>query len=221
MDILEYGEKIVEFLGQTLGNNCEIVLQDIEKGCIRAIANGHVSGRQVGAPLTDLTLKMAAEGEWKHLDYQCNYTGLKKDGHLLRSSTFFLKENDVLRGMICINVDDSKYEELSRQILMLGGTGKQTVMLPTAGEEKDSAPAIEKFSENIHDVVHNVVSEVMRQYGNIPMSRLTQDEKLEIIQKLNEQGIFLIKGAIFEVAEELECSEASVYRYLAKINKSK
>ncbi|WP_238558869.1 helix-turn-helix domain-containing protein [Yersinia pestis] len=40
------------------------------------------------------------------------------------------------------------------------------------------------------------------------------DEKKEIVKKLNEKGVFLLKGAVAEVAMRLETSEQTIYRYL-------
>lgn len=218
MDIMEFGEKLVEFLGNVLGSNCEIVLQDVERGQIRAIANGHVSEREIGAPLTDLTMKMVASGEWKEKDYTCNYTGIKKDGKTLRSSSFFLKQENKLKGILCINIDDGQYKELSRQLLLLGGIMPESFEI---SEVPSSNSRMESFSESIHETVHEIVQKEMLHYQGVPVSRLKQEEKLAIIKKLNEKGVFLVKGAIAETAEELACSEASVYRYLSKINREK
>ncbi|MDR2784579.1 MAG: PAS domain-containing protein, partial [Treponema sp.] len=54
MDPIEATKGIVEFLGEACGENCEIVLQDLREGKMEivAIANGHISGRTVGAPPT-------------------------------------------------------------------------------------------------------------------------------------------------------------------------
>ena len=49
--------------------------------------------------------------------------------------------------------------------------------------------------------------------------RLTQEDRIQIVGELNRGGLFQIKGAVSLVAEYLYCSEASVYRYLAKIQK--
>ena len=51
---------LVEFLGQALGPTYEIVLHDLKDPdhSIVAIANGDLSGRSIGGPLTDLALKL-------------------------------------------------------------------------------------------------------------------------------------------------------------------
>ena len=46
---------------------------------------------------------------------------------------------------------------------------------------------------------------------------LSQDEKVKILQLLEERGIFMLKGVIPIVAQKLASSPASIYRYLNKI----
>ena len=51
----------------------------------------------------------------------------------------------------------------------------------------------------------------------INSDRLTSDEKIAIVEKMNSRGAFLLKGAVKDTAEVLDCSQATVYRYLAEI----
>ena len=53
----------------------------------------------------------------------------------------------------------------------------------------------------------------------VTADRLTPDERIQIIASLETGGIFLLKGAVKDVADALHCSQASVYRYLSQIKK--
>ena len=66
---------IVEFLGEALGKNYEIALHDLTKpeNSIVAIANGELSGRSIGGPVTNLVLKVLKKGKLEHRPYLCNY----------------------------------------------------------------------------------------------------------------------------------------------------
>ena len=217
--LMERAHSLVTFLGNVLPSNYEIVLQDVEAGKIIAIEHSEVSGRHKDAPLTDYALKVIADERWKSADYELNYSGLTKDNKILRSSTFFLKENGVLLGMICINANTTVYEDLSRAILKLGGLFTESQEMPVVATTSELP--IENFSRSYTDIIGSTISSILETKGNIHVSRLTQEEKLEIVCELNNQGIFLIKGAISEVAEKLGCSDASIYRYLSKLNKQK
>ena len=216
-DILKKYVPLVEFLGIVLGKHCEIVLQDCaEKQCIVSIANGEVSGRKEGAPLTDFALRIMSEGEWNDKDYKCLYNGTTSDSRKLQSSTYFIKDNDKLIGMLCINVDVTKYKELSDAILKLGG-----LMPDTFEFNLESNVAYEEtFSEDLSDVIRNNIMQILDD-TSIPPDRLRQEEKIDLVRQLNSRGIFQLKGAVSAAAEEFSCSEATMYRYLSKINKNK
>ena len=64
--LLQY-TRIVEFLGQALGPDYEIVLHEIlpEQSRVAAIANGGISGRSVGAPITNAALRMIIQKQYE------------------------------------------------------------------------------------------------------------------------------------------------------------
>jgi len=238
-NLVDNAETFVEFLGNVLGDNCEVVLQDVKEGRIKAIANGHVSGRSVGAPLTDYALKIVQSEIWKERNYDCNYMGRTCDNHELRSSTYFIKDqnNNDLLAMLCINVSNKPYEdviEIVSKLGMLGLKSAESGISDTPGAAGLSANGngssndanknyqygenlIENFSLNVSHIVSSLLPEALDLPGDIPLSRLTQDERIKIMERLASQGVFKIKGSISELAKLFECSEATIYRYLSKI----
>ena len=219
LDILDYYKKLVDFLGEVLGENAEVVLRDCRKPDhdIIAIANGHVSGRTIGAPITDFTLSILANEEWKEKDYVVNYEGKAAPDKRLRSSTYFIREEGKLVGQLCVNIDMTPYEQVMDRIRQLSGMG----LMSDGGQSGIicSGP-VENFSEDvIGDMMKNAVITVVGSSEAKVRERLTQKEKIEIIGELNRAGLFQLKGAVGAVAEYLYCSEASVYRYQSKIQK--
>ena len=219
LDILDYYKKLVDFLGEVLGENAEVVLRDCRKPDhdIIAIANGHVSGRTIGAPITDFTLSILANEEWKEKDYVVNYEGKAAPDKRLRSSTYFIREEGKLVGQLCVNIDMTPYEQVMDRIRQLSGMG----LMSDGGQSGIicSGP-VENFSEDvIGDMMEKAVITVVGSSEAKVRERLTQKEKIEIIGELNRAGLFQLKGAVGAVAEYLYCSEASVYRYQSKIQK--
>ena len=219
LDILDYYKKLVDFLGEVLGENAEVVLRDCRKPDhdIIAIANGHVSGRTIGAPITDFTLSILANEEWKEKDYVVNYEGKAAPDKRLRSSTYFIREEGKLVGQLCVNIDMTPYEQVMDRIRQLSGMG----LMSDGGQSGIicSGP-VENFSEDvIGDMMKKAVITVVGSSEAKVRERLTQKEKIEIIGELNRAGLFQLKGAVGAVAEYLYCSEASVYRYQSKILK--
>lgn len=228
---LESYARLVAFLGKVLSPDYEIALHriDTENKAIMAIANGHVSGRTVGAPITDLALKLIKSREYESKDYVLNYKGLSKDGKILRSSTFFIKDDDNrLIGLLCINFDDSRAVDISQQIMSLCMPGADRSVenheLSNINQDFPLANVIvdpvENFSHSISEMVESVIKNCLPD-PNIPVSRLTQDEKSHIVDVLNQKGIFMLKGAVSQVARSLSCSEPTVYRYLNMLNSEK
>lgn len=216
-DIMEHYEKLVHFLGNVLSSNCEIALLDLRdnKNCITAIANGHISGRTVGAPITNLALQVISTNAWKDIDSKCNYLGLTKDNNHLRSSSYFIKDNNELIGMLCINIDVTPYEKISKAVLQMACSNYTEAPLQLIDSLNLNH---EKFTNNLSDTIDTIFNENV-DLSTIPISRLTQDEKIAIVGKLHENGVFHIKGAVANVAERLHCSEATIYRYLNKVTK--
>ena len=51
---------------------------------------------------------------------------------------------------------------------------------------------------------------------SVPLDRLTQAERADIVAKLYEQGMFELRGAVQFTVKKLGCSQASIYRYIKK-----
>lgn len=92
--ILEQYKKLTEFLGLALGPDYEVALHDLtdKNRSVIAIANGHISGREVGAPLTNLALSILRDKSYETSDYRLHYYGVSVNGKDLRSNTLFIKE---------------------------------------------------------------------------------------------------------------------------------
>ena len=212
---------IVEFLGKTLGPDYEVVLQDLnpEHQAIVAIANGHISGRQVGSPLTDASLQMLTSKAYESNDFLCNYRGIAVNGHVLRSSTMFIKDDKGTPiGFLCINFDDSRYRTFAQQVLSLCHPNPFFQAQERPEEEEGPLPRPETFRNSTEAVTQDAIAHELERLG-VPAERLTSEERLHVIAALEESGIFLLKGAVKDVAAGLGCSQASVYRYLSQIRK--
>ena len=74
-EILQQCINIVEFLGNALGQDYEVVLHDLDSDppAIAAITNGHISGRAIGSPVTDAAIQMLSAKAYESNNYVCNY----------------------------------------------------------------------------------------------------------------------------------------------------
>ena len=220
--LLQHYIKITEFLGLALGPDYEVALHDLtdKNRSIIAIANNHVSGREIGAPLTNVALSVLMDKSYETQDFRLHYHGVSINGKKLRSSTMFIKQNGRRIGMLCINFDDSRYRHISDQILSLCHPDpfvSELMPEPAPADTKPSnRPAPEKFRNSSEAVAVDAISRELEHLG-VAADRLTSDERLKIITALEASGIFLFKGAVKDVAAQLHCSQASGYRYLSQI----
>ncbi len=212
-----YG-KIIDFLGMALGDNVEIALHDLtsKNQEIVAIANSHISGREIGARLSNLSMHYLQTKQYEKHDYVMNYKTAGPDGKLLRSATYFIKEEGkkLPIGMLCINVNISDYEYLEATLKKILGIKEQKDV------EFQLDNPIEILSSPLDEMVDIYVKECLEQMG-VPsyflIERLNVEEKIKVVKYLQEKGTFKVKGAIALVAEKLAVSEPTVYRYLKKM----
>lgn len=211
--------KLTEFLGAALGPDYEVALHDLtdKNQSIIAIANGYISGREVGAPLTNMALSVLKDESYEWQDYRLHYSGLSAAGNVLRSSTMFIKEDGKLIGMLCINFDDSRFQSFAQQVLTLCHPN-QFVQAQEQPPEGADLPRPETFRNSTDAVTQDAIAHELGRLG-VPADRLTSEERLQVISALEASGIFLLKGAVKDVAAGLSCSQASVYRYLSQIRK--
>lgn len=207
---------LAEFLEKTLGSEYEIVLYDFSnnESSIIYLANSHISGRSIENPLDSSTFKFISEQTIRDNNYIVSQKGITRNGKVIKSSSFFIKDDDNnFIGMLCINFDGSKYVNLAKKILRLTNMENASI----ESESLHSSEFIESIPDSISTVTDDVLDDTL-DYSDIPVTHLKQEEKIEIVRKLNEKGVFMLKGAVSEVAEKLQVSEATLYRYIRRVN---
>ncbi|MBZ7987156.1 helix-turn-helix transcriptional regulator [Campylobacter canadensis] len=195
--------KLVHFLAQALGKDYEIVLHDItEDGVsIAEIVNNHISGRSINSPITGFALELLNKKIYEERDFLSNYKA-SASGKNIKGSTFFIKENNKLSGMLCINYDKSRIENIAAQLL-----------------NNDSINEEYAYEEVLSLDLNELILELTGlSINEIKTTNLKPKQRQDIVDKIYEKGIFNIKGSITQIASLLNLSESSIYRC---INKSK
>ena len=177
---------LAHMIAQTIGDDCEVVLHDLEnpQQSVVYIVNNRVTGRQVGQSFDHLVPQVILSKKLDH-DIVTNYYFHTADGRLIKSSTALLKDfGGKVVGALCINIDTTK---ISQQIEWL-----QSLM---PGSEENAAPAEVSQEELTHvsEIVTDLIDKII---GNKDMARLRREEKLELIRFMDQRGIFLLKGAV-------------------------
>lgn len=192
---------VADLVGQHFGPGCEVVLHDLNRpqNSVVKVSNGHVTGREVGQSIRDLV------GIIRSPRFQSD----RLIGYALmpqvRSSTAVIRDADgEVIGAFCIN-----------QEIGLMMQWKRMLEEQTALTDLDQ-PEEEQVGEEVMRILERLITQTVREYGKAPSS-LTKEDKLSIVQFLQEKGVFRIRGALERVSEELRISRHSIYKYLEEL----
>lgn len=196
--------RLAKTLVATFGRNCEVAIHDFEllpKSLVHL--EGTITRRSPGAPITDLVIRALRRGG-DDIEDQLNYSTSTPDGRPLKSSTSFIRDAEgVVIGAFCINFDISPFLNTQAAIEEF----VQTV---------DSENGHETFASSLGETVDSFVAQSTTKMGKLP-SAMSKDERVRFVGLLEEQGAFLIKGAVDQVARAMGVSKYSVYNYLKEI----
>jgi predicted transcriptional regulator YheO len=201
---------LVHALGATFGRDCEVVLHDVSDltSSVVAIANGHVTNRQVGSPATDFLVSLLERGtEDKEQTAGVNYRSHTDDGRLLKCTTVLIRDADsAVIGALCINYDlthlqvaTAALEDLSR-----------------IEETDESAGTEETFPRDASSFLQIMIDSALSRLSK-PPALLTKKDNLEVVRELDENDIFSIKHAVEAVARRLNVSRYTIYNYIDEV----
>lgn len=129
-----------------------------------------------------------------------------QDDRLIKLNHFFIEEDGNVIGGFCIGMECDVV--LKSMTLLQEMVGEQF----WKAETDDAA---ERENVELHDI-----RGIVESFGEDPTT-LTVDEKKELFCDLYDLGVFRLKGAVAEVANVMNLSEKSVYRYLSEIRKAR
>ncbi|NCB32678.1 MAG: hypothetical protein EOM64_02145 [Erysipelotrichia bacterium] len=208
-ELLNMYKPMVKFIADICGPACEVVLHNVKDkdNSVIAIENGYHSGRGIGSPLTSLAKELIDQNMYQTHDYISNYNGASKGKDYL-SSTYFIKNDDRLIGMMCINRDLSVCMELNNVISRLEKQYNLS-QLQTAFKETLDVP--------VDEILHSLVAQTIEETGLVP-SHMKISERKNTVRTLHEKGITKMKGAVTEIARQLDISEPTIYRYIKEVS---
>jgi predicted transcriptional regulator YheO len=205
--ILERLEPVVKGVAATFGRYCEVVLHSLEDfdRSIVAIENNGVTGREIGAPMTDFAVELVEERAWDENGVVANYTSRTDDGRVLKCTTIVIRnEEDAPIGLLCFNIDTT------------APVGDFLEQLFAIRYSPDRRPIEEHYPTTARDLIEVSLTQAMdtvnAERGLSPVER-----NRAIVQQLYERGIFHVKNAVDIVADDLGISRYTVYNYIRDI----
>ena len=203
---LEAIAQMIPSLKAMLGPRHEVILHDlshVESSIV--MLEGDVTHRKIGGPATDYLLKLLREGG-DGAENSVNYKTVLPNGRLLRSSTIFIRDEEGrIIGSLCFNQDLTDYI-VARNLIEENTLFGQT----------EVEPPKETFAQDIGEVMESVVDTEITLFQK-PVVYMQKEDKLCIVAKLEQKGVFAIKNAVEYVAECLGVSNFTVYNYLKEV----
>lgn len=195
--ILESYKLLIEGLAKYLGNSYELVLHSLEDldNSVVAIFNGEHTGRKVGAPITDLALKMLDQIE-NGDENTIVYFSQNKKGEPLKSATIAIKGDDnKVIGLLCINM----YLNTSLKDILESLTPNKAIT--------------ENYNQNSTELIKSAY-EIEKTNVLADPTILPSNKNKVIIERLYDKGIFQMKDAVPEIESLMELSKNTVYLHI-------
>ncbi len=203
--------QISDLLGQMFPNILEVVVHDFHDidHAIIYIVNGHISGRLVGDPTSELNIRRLVE-EGQFPDFLVNFTSRNPRGQQLKSSSLAIRDDQgKLIGAMCLHFDVSQFEQFQRFLQFFINT------------KVDATLGLNDFGAGLTlDEEINKEIEAWQLQKGIFTSQLTYKDKQAIVEHLFHKGFFNKKAAITLIANSLQLTRQSVYNYLDMARKN-
>ncbi|RBJ86045.1 hypothetical protein C3L29_003025 [Pseudomonas sp. MWU12-2534b] len=210
--VLQVLSSTLQMLAGVVGQHVEIVLHDLDRpeSSIVAIANGHVTGRQVGDPVLggprqDLgfsaVLRALQDRSASTPLVLENYPTLAPDGRELRSSTVIFRDRSGQPfASLCSNSDLSGIAAAHACLGQLLGLGRAPA--PHRDESRD---------------MEQLLAQIIQGACPASATRMSKQHKLDAVRQMQERGVFIVKGGIEKAAAALGVTRYTIYNYLEQI----
>lgn len=200
--------QVIDGLYEMLGSRHEVIVHDLSQLEHSIVAvRGTITNRKPGGPPTNYLLQFLKKYGDGAPD-RINYRSMTSDGRILRSTTIFIRDEDGhIIGSLCINQDLTDYIVASKLI-------QESLDFPQT--EQESGEPVELFARDISEVMEAMVKSELELVQK-PAAYMQKEDKMTVVQNLEEKGIFGVKGSVEYVAECLGVTHFTVYNYLKEI----
>lgn len=210
---LDFLKQLAHGLAVQFGNSCEIVIHDLtgkklDKSIVY-IENGHVSDRHTGDGPSGIVLETLSADPAKIQD-KLSYLTRTDNGRILKSSTLYIRdEKGNIIYIFSINYDITTLLAAENSIRGLLRTE------PEKNSEDDRAGYPHRITHNVTELLDLLIEQAIAKVGK-PVALMNKDDKIAVVQYLNNAGAFLITKSGDKVSSLLGISKFTLYSYMDK-----
>lgn len=208
---LDFLKQLAHGLAIQFGSSCEIAIhdlktKDLEKSIVY-IENGHVSNRQTGDGPSGIVLE-TLQLDPSTIHDKLSYLTKTEDGRILKSSTFYIRDDDgSISYIFSLNYDITAFTAASTAIQSLIAT-------------KDNLPDLtgdspRQITHNVNELLDLLIEQAVAKVGK-PVAMMNKDDKVAVVQYLDHAGAFLITKSGDKVSSYLGISKFTLYSYMGK-----
>ena len=199
---------VLDGLANYLSSCYELVLHSLEDfdHSVICIYNGEHTGRKVGAPITDLALKMLEQIEEGHVD-SLVYFSRNAKGEPLKSTTLAIRgEGNKVIGLLCINM----YMNVPL-IDMINSYVPDSALNSHSFTETYTQKPDELIESTLEEEKLSVLSD---------STILPSNKNKIIIERLYDKGIFQLKDSVIKVEKLMGISKNTIYMHIRNHKKN-
>ncbi|MGN0997131.1 MAG: transcriptional regulator [Candidatus Ventricola sp.] len=204
-DMLAFLKNEARGIATMFGPNCETLVHDMTRPGhpILAIYNGSVTGRDVGST-ADIFGDIGDYDEtiYKNKDYT-NQMVLSRDGRTLKSTTFNIVGDD-FHFALGINMDITH---------MVRATQMLSEMTATSGDLQQT------LMQDARSQLEELLRECISAVGKEP-EQMKKTDRMRIIRMLYKRRAFTYQKSVAIVAERLNVSRYTVYKYMHELEEA-
>ena len=204
-DMLAFLKNEARGIATMFGPNCETLVHDMTRPGhpILAIYNGSVTGRDVGST-ADIFGDIGDYDEtiYKNKDYT-NQMVLSRDGRTLKSTTFNIVGDD-FHFALGINMDITH---------MVRATQMLSEMTATSGDLQQT------LMQDARSQLEELLRECISAVGKDP-EQMKKTDRMRIIRMLYTRRAFTYQKSVAIVAERLNVSRYTVYKYMHELEEA-
>ncbi len=208
---LDFLKQLAHGLAIQFGSSCEIAIHDLKtkdlERSIVYIENGHVSNRQTGDGPSGIVLE-TLQSDPSAIHDKLSYLTKTEDGRILKSSTFYIRDNDgSISYIFSLNYDITAFTAASTAIQSLIAT-------------KDNLPDLtgdspRQITHNVNELLDLLIEQAVAKVGK-PVAMMNKEDKVAVVQYLDHAGAFLITKSGDKVSSYLGISKFTLYSYMGK-----
>lgn len=208
---LDFLKQLAHGLAIKFGSSCEIAIHDLKtkdlERSIVYIENGHVSNRQTGDGPSGIVLE-TLQSDPSTIHDKLSYLTKTEDGRILKSSTFYIRDDDgSVSYIFSLNYDITAFTAASTAIQSLIAT-------------KDNLPDLtgdspRQITHNVNELLDLLIEQAVAKVGK-PVAMMNKDDKVAVVQYLDHAGAFLITKSGDKVSSYLGISKFTLYSYMGK-----